>query len=214
MNRTPTQTACTDAHSVSQHVLHRLTIFHHANTRGSRAGRLRIAQLCVPKQMSSTCHVSFLAALDTDHKHKFSLTYFTYLSDNLTNTHKIFCARSIFTLRSSTAEWRINTNPISHKNSSQQPDSNTATRQQSDNKTEARQENSGETTARQQNSSETAARQHPDSKEAARQENNSETAATQQPDRKTAARQQPDKKTAARQQPDKKTAARQQSEPQ
>ena len=31
------------------------------------------------KQLSSTCHVSFLAAPDTDHKHKFSLTYLTYL---------------------------------------------------------------------------------------------------------------------------------------
>ena len=36
---------------------------------------LKIAHLCVPKQLSSTCHVSFLAAPDTDHKHKFSLTY-------------------------------------------------------------------------------------------------------------------------------------------
>ena len=65
------------------------------------------------KQLSSTCHVSFFAAPDTDHKHKFSLTYLTYLSDNLTNAHKTFGTRSIFTLRSSTAERRINTNPIS-----------------------------------------------------------------------------------------------------
>ena len=107
-----TQTACTVAHSVSQHILESLTTFHHANTRGSRSGRLRIAYLCVLKQLSSTCHVSFLP--DTDHKHKFSLTYLTYLSGNLTNTHKTFGTRSIFTLRSSTAEWRTNTNPISH----------------------------------------------------------------------------------------------------
>ena len=112
VNRTPTQTACTDAHSVTQHILNRLITFHHANTRGSRAGRLRIAHLDVPKQLSSTCHVSFFAAPDSDHKHKFSLTHFTYLSDNLKNTHKIFGTRSILTLRSSTAEWRINTNPI------------------------------------------------------------------------------------------------------
>ena len=39
------------------------------------------------KQLSSTCHVSFLAAPDTDHKHKFSLTHFAYLSDDLPNTH-------------------------------------------------------------------------------------------------------------------------------
>ena len=30
------------------------------------------------KQLSSTCHVSFVAALDTDHKHKFSLTHFIH----------------------------------------------------------------------------------------------------------------------------------------
>ena len=36
VNRTPTHTACTDAHSVSAHTLHSM-IFHHANTRGSRA---------------------------------------------------------------------------------------------------------------------------------------------------------------------------------
>ena len=41
--------------------------FHHANTRGSRAGRLRIAHL-----WSSMCHVSFLAAPDIEHKHKLS----------------------------------------------------------------------------------------------------------------------------------------------
>ena len=54
--------------------------------------------LC-PKQLSSTCHVSFFAAPDTVHKHKFSLThliYLTYLSDSLTNTHKIFGTRSTF----------------------------------------------------------------------------------------------------------------------
>ena len=83
----PTQTACTDAHSVSQHILNRMTTFHYANTRGSRAGRLRIAHLCVPKTNVT------LAAFDTDHKHKFSLTYFTYLPDTLTNTHKIFGTR-------------------------------------------------------------------------------------------------------------------------
>ena len=101
VNRTPTQTACTGAHSVSQYILNRMITFHHANTRDSR---LHI--FCVPKQWSSTCHVSFLAAPN------FSLAYFTNLSDNLTNTHKTFGARSIFTLRSSTAEWRINTKSL------------------------------------------------------------------------------------------------------
>ena len=36
MYRTPTQTACTDAHSVSAHTLHSMITFHHANTRGSK----------------------------------------------------------------------------------------------------------------------------------------------------------------------------------
>ena len=43
------------------------------------------------KQLSSTCHVSFLAAPDAVHKHKFSLTHFihfSYLSDGLTFTNK------------------------------------------------------------------------------------------------------------------------------
>ena len=68
-------------------------------------------------QLSSTCHVSFFAAPDTDHKHKFSLTHFThfsYLSDGLTFVHEPYDSRPIFTLRCSTAEWRINTNPISN----------------------------------------------------------------------------------------------------
>ena len=71
VNSTPTNTARTELHS--------MFTFLHANTRGPRAGRLRIAHL------SSTCHVSFFASPDTDHKHKPSLTY---LSDSITNTHK------------------------------------------------------------------------------------------------------------------------------
>ena len=47
VNRTPTQTACTDAHSVSQHKLNSMITFHHANTRGSSA-QLRIAHLLCP----------------------------------------------------------------------------------------------------------------------------------------------------------------------
>ena len=41
VNRTPTTTARTELHS--------MITFHHANTRGSRAGRLRNAHLCVPE---------------------------------------------------------------------------------------------------------------------------------------------------------------------
>ena len=99
VNRTPTQTACTDAHSVSQHILKRMITFHHANTRDSR---LRI--FVFQNSCQSTCHVSFFAAPDTDHKHKFFLTYLTYLSDVLSLTPKSFGARSIFTLRRSTTE--------------------------------------------------------------------------------------------------------------
>ena len=71
--------------------------------------RIKIAHLCVK------IVVSFLPAPDTDHKHKFSLTYLTNLSDVLSLTPKSFGARSICSLRRSTAEWRINTNPVSHR---------------------------------------------------------------------------------------------------
>ena len=67
-NRTPTYAACTDAHIVSAHTLHNMITFHNANTRGSRAQRLRIARNGVLKKIpSSTRHVSFLAAPDIDH---------------------------------------------------------------------------------------------------------------------------------------------------
>ena len=89
MNRTPTQTACTDAHNVSQHTLNRMITFHRANTRGSRAHKLRIARIGVLRHLSSTCHVSFLAAPDTDHQHKLSLTYLTYLSVVLSHSSSL-----------------------------------------------------------------------------------------------------------------------------
>ena len=83
VNSTPTNTARTELHS--------MITFHHANTRGSRAAKLRIAHLRVLK---NNCHPRVMshsfAAPDTDHKHKFSLTYltyFSYLSDSLTDTH-------------------------------------------------------------------------------------------------------------------------------
>ena len=43
VNSTPTNTARAELHS--------MITFHHANTRGSRTGRLRIAHLCVPKSI-------------------------------------------------------------------------------------------------------------------------------------------------------------------
>ena len=96
VNNTPTISARTE--------LHNTITFHHANTHGSRAAKPRIAHLCVLKQLSSTCHVSFLAAPDTDQKHKFSHTYITYLSEGLTFTNKPTDPRPIYTLRCSTAE--------------------------------------------------------------------------------------------------------------
>ena len=65
------------------------------------------------KQLSSTCHVSFFSAPDTDHQHKFSLTHFihfSYLADGLTFAHKPYDSRPLYTLRCPTAEWRTNTN--------------------------------------------------------------------------------------------------------
>ena len=47
---TPANTARTELHS--------MITFHHANTRGSRDGRLRIAHLCVPETI--VIHVSCL----------------------------------------------------------------------------------------------------------------------------------------------------------
>ena len=110
MNSTPTDTARAELHS-------NIT-FHHANTRGS-AQRLRI--FVSLKQLSSTRHVSSHAAPDIDHKQEFSLTHFIHFSnpsDGLIFAHKPCDSRPSYTLRCSTAEWRINTNPSSHKNCS------------------------------------------------------------------------------------------------
>ena len=52
VNRTPTRTACTDAHSVSQHILNRMNTFHHANTRGSRLHIFVSPNSCHPRVMS------------------------------------------------------------------------------------------------------------------------------------------------------------------
>ena len=52
VNRTPTQTACAGAHSVSKHILIRLSTFHHANTRGSSWK----AQDCTSLFHQNNCH--------------------------------------------------------------------------------------------------------------------------------------------------------------
>ena len=86
--------------------LHSMITFHQANTRGSSS---RIAHLCVPETI---CHPSVMS-----HQHKFSLTlfiHFSYLSDGLIFAHWPYDSRPLCTLRCSTAEWRICTNPVSH----------------------------------------------------------------------------------------------------
>ena len=52
VNRTRTQTARTDAHSVSQHTLNRMITCHHANTRGSRAHIFVSQSSCHTRVMS------------------------------------------------------------------------------------------------------------------------------------------------------------------
>ena len=52
VNITPTRIACTDAHSVSQHILNRMITFHHANTRGSRLHIFVSQNICHVRVMS------------------------------------------------------------------------------------------------------------------------------------------------------------------
>ena len=52
MNRTPTQTACAVAHSVSPHTLNIMITFHHANTRGTRLHIFLSQNSCHPRVMS------------------------------------------------------------------------------------------------------------------------------------------------------------------
>ena len=107
-------------HPQIQHV-QSCTAWSHIITRTRVAQELQGSRLHIfvsLKQLSSTCHVSSHALPDTDYKHTFSLTHFihfSYLNDGLTFAHKLDDPRPTCTLRCSTAEWRINTNPISHR---------------------------------------------------------------------------------------------------
>ena len=56
----------------------------------------------------NNCHPSVMS-------HSMPHLTLTTSTNSLSNTHKTFGTRSLFTLRCSTAEWRINTNPISDK---------------------------------------------------------------------------------------------------
>ena len=116
VNRTPTHTACTDAHSASAHTLHSVITCHHANTRGSRASRLRIARIGVPKRV---CHPRVMSrslphlTLTTSTS---SLSPTSPIFQSFSPSHPSpFGARSIYTLRWSTAEWRIHWGPICHR---------------------------------------------------------------------------------------------------
>ena len=75
VNRTPTHAACTDAHSLSAH--HTAQSDHFPSREHVW---LKFQDLCAENVLSSTRHVSFLAAPDTDHQHMFSLTYLSNLT--------------------------------------------------------------------------------------------------------------------------------------
>ena len=109
VNSTPTNTARTELHS--------MITFHHVNTRGSRAAKLRIAHLRVPK--TSVIHVSCLVLCRTwfqspaqDLSHPFHPLLLSFRRSHFC-TQAPYDSRPLQTLRCSTAEWRINTNPIS-----------------------------------------------------------------------------------------------------
>ena len=91
VNKTPTHTARTDAHSVSAH---------HTAQSGHFSSRehawLKITDLCAENSLSSTRHVSFLAAPDTDHQHKFSLTY-SPISQSSSSTHPSLLSHDPYT---------------------------------------------------------------------------------------------------------------------
>ena len=110
VNRTPTHAACTDAHSVSAH---HTAQSHHFSSR--EHAWLKVKDLCAKNILSSTRHVSFLAAPDTDNQHKFSLTYLSNLAVILFYTPKPVVPRSIKTLRPFTAELWFLGSPISHR---------------------------------------------------------------------------------------------------
>ena len=87
VNSTPTNTARTELHS--------MITFHHGNTRGSRATRLRIAHLCVPETI--VIHHPLLLSFRRSHLRKQALWFSTRIYPVMFH-----------------AEWRINTNPMSH----------------------------------------------------------------------------------------------------
>ena len=93
--------------------------FPHANHAWLKSWKAQeCSSLCPQKPVSSTCHVSFLAAPDNDHKHKLSLTHLIYFSISFRRSSPAHTRSMVLDpylpCDVSTAEWRINTNPISH----------------------------------------------------------------------------------------------------
>ena len=108
-HRTPTQTACTDAHSVSQHVLNRMITFHHANTRGSRLHSIVCQNSCNPRVMSrSLPHLTLTTSTS-------SLSPTSHIFPTFSSSHPRPWAHDPFLpCEDSRQSWRISTNPISH----------------------------------------------------------------------------------------------------
>ena len=109
VNITLTNTARTELHSV--------ITFHHANTRGSSCK----AQDCTSLCPWNKCHPRVVShSLPHWHWPRAQVLSPIFhplpsLPDSLTSTNKTLNSRPIFALRCSTAEWRINTNPIFHR---------------------------------------------------------------------------------------------------
>ena len=79
VSNTPTNTARTELHS--------MITLHHANTRGSRAHSSGLHALVSLTLLSSTCHVSFLAAPDTVHLHQFLFLPTSPTFSTISQTH-------------------------------------------------------------------------------------------------------------------------------
>ena len=78
VNRTPTHTTCTDVSA------HHTAPSDHFSSR--EHARLNVKDFCAKNSLSSTRHVSFLAAPDTDHQHKFSHSPLPHCSHPLLHT--------------------------------------------------------------------------------------------------------------------------------
>ena len=94
--------------------------FHHANTRGSKSCK---AQDCTSLCPCNNCHprvmshsLPHLTLTTSTSSLSSNSSTSPILPDGLIFANKPYDRRPIYPLRYSTAEWRINTNPISHRN--------------------------------------------------------------------------------------------------